>query len=161
MFAHMPQHLKGYSMLQVAISNGSKLPCTVRPEDFSYVRPQTRTLPATPANDIVKMLMDRGDHDDVVKLTLAYESVLYGFDRMKFTNGYELRRQNFLSLRHFGATSRRRRRLRPSSWCDQTQARRIHRWSDLLQERRQNAHRRPHRRSGSAARFSISMKTDL
>jgi len=32
-----------------------------------------------------------------VKLTLAYESVLYGFDRMKITNGYELRRQNFLS----------------------------------------------------------------
>jgi hypothetical protein len=96
MFAHMPQHLKGYSMLQVAISNGSKLPCTVRPEDFSYVRHE-QALPATPANNIVKMLMDRGDHEDVVKLTLAYESVLYGFDRMKFTNGYELRRQNFMS----------------------------------------------------------------
>lgn len=97
MFAHMPQHLKGYSMLQVAISNGSKLPCTVRPEDFSYIRRENQPVPATPANNIVKMLMDKGDHEDVVKLTLAYESVLYGFDRMKFTNGYELRRQNFLS----------------------------------------------------------------
>jgi hypothetical protein len=96
MFAHMPQHLKGYSMLQVAIANGSKLPCTVRPEDFGYVRP-SHELPATAATTIVKMLMDRGDHEDVVKLTLAYESVLYGFNRMKFTNGYELRRQNFLS----------------------------------------------------------------
>ena len=97
MFAHMPQHLKGYSMLQAAISNGSKLPCTVRPEDFTYIRHENQMLPATPANDIVKMLMDRGDHEDVVKLTLAYESVLYGFDRMKFTNGYEVRRQNFLT----------------------------------------------------------------
>ena len=97
MFAHMPQHLKGYSMLQVTISNGSKLYCTVRPEDFSYVRHENQPLPAIPANTIVKMLMDRGDHDDVVKLTLAYESVLYGFDRMKITNGYELRRQNFMS----------------------------------------------------------------
>jgi len=97
MFAHLPQHLKGYSMLEVAISNGSKLPCTVRPEDFTYVRHENPTVPATPANTIVKMLMDRGDHEDVVKLTLAYESVLYGFDRMKFTNGYEQRRQNFLT----------------------------------------------------------------
>jgi hypothetical protein len=96
MYAHMPQHLKGYAMLQAAIANGSKLPCTVRPEDFSYVR-AGQDIPATPATSIVKMLMDRGDHEDVVKLTLAYESVLYGFNRMKFTNGYELRRQNFLS----------------------------------------------------------------
>src|SRR5579872_1919541 len=66
MFAHMPQHLKGYSMLQVAISNGSKLPCAVRPEDFGYVR-SAQELPATPATTIVKMLMDRGDHEDVVK----------------------------------------------------------------------------------------------
>lgn len=102
MFAHMPQHLKGYSMLQVAIANGSKLPCTVRPEDFGYVRP-AQVVPATPATSIVKMLMDRGDHEDVVKLTLAYESVLYGFDRMKFTNGYELRRQNFMS---YGVSAR-------------------------------------------------------
>jgi len=96
MFAHMPQHLKGYSMLQVAIANGSKLVCTVRPEDFGYVRPN-QEVPGTAATAIVKMLMDRGDHEDVVKLTLAYESVLYGFNRMKFTNGYELRRQNFMS----------------------------------------------------------------
>ena len=102
MFAHMPQHLKGYSMLQVAIANGSKLPCAIRPEDFGYVK-QTQELPATPATTIVKMLMDRGDHEDVVKLTLAYESVLYGFNRMKVTNGYELRRQNFMS---YGVSAR-------------------------------------------------------
>jgi hypothetical protein len=102
MFAHMPQHLKGYSMLQVAIANGSKLMCTIRPEDFGYVR-QTQEIPATPATSIVKMLMDKGDHEDVVKLTLAYESVLYGFNRMKFTNGYELRRQNFLT---YGVSAR-------------------------------------------------------
>jgi hypothetical protein len=102
MFAHMPQHLRGYSMMQVAIANGSKLPCSVRPEDFGFLH-QGQELQATPANTIVKMLMDRGDHEDVVKLTLAYESVLYGFNRMKFTNGYELRRQNFMS---YGVSAR-------------------------------------------------------
>jgi hypothetical protein len=102
MFAHMPQHLKNYSMMHVAIANGSKLPCSVRPEDFSYVRGD-QPVPATSATSIVKMLMDRGEHDDVVKLTLAYESVLYGFNRMKVTNGYELRRQNFMS---YGGSTR-------------------------------------------------------
>jgi hypothetical protein len=96
MFAHMPQHLKGYSMLQAAIANGSKLTCSVRPEDFAYIR-SGQVLAASSATAIVKNLMDRGAHEDVVKLTLAYESVLYGFNRMKFTNGYEQRRQNFLS----------------------------------------------------------------
>jgi hypothetical protein len=96
MFAHMPQHLKGYSLLHVAIANGSKIPCAINPEDFSYVRDE-KPLPAASATAMVKRFMDRGEHDDVVKLTLAYESVLYGFNRMKVTNGYELRRQNFLS----------------------------------------------------------------
>jgi hypothetical protein len=102
MFAHMPQKLKGYSMLHVAIANGSKLPCAINPEDFSYVRAD-QAIPATSATGFVKMLMDRGEHDDVVKLTLAYESVLYGFNRMKVTNGYELRRQNFMS---YGGSAR-------------------------------------------------------
>jgi hypothetical protein len=96
MFAHMPQHLKGYSLMHVAIANGSKIPCTIQPEEFSYVR-GSQPIPASGATAMVKRFMDRGEHDDVVKLTLAYESVLYGFNRMKVTNGYELRRQNFLS----------------------------------------------------------------
>lgn len=97
MFAHMPQHLRGYSMLQVAISNGSPLPCAVRTDDFAYVRPAGPPVPATPPRQIVSMLMARGDHADVVKLTLAYESALYGINSMKVTNGYEQRRQNAMS----------------------------------------------------------------
>jgi hypothetical protein len=97
MFAHMPQHLKGYSMVQAAISNGSPLPCSIRPEDFSYQRGDSAPTPAVTAQTIVGMLMNKGDHDDVVKLTLAYESALYGINRMKVTNGYEQRRQNALS----------------------------------------------------------------
>jgi hypothetical protein len=103
MFAHMPQHLKGYSMVQAAISNGSPLSCSIRPEDFSYQRKENGPIAAAPATQIVSMLMDRGDHDDVVKLTLAYESALYGINQMKVTNGYELRRQNALS---YGVSAR-------------------------------------------------------
>jgi len=111
MFAHMPQHLKGYSMIQVAIANGSKLPCSVRPEDFVYEKAAS-PIPATPAATIVKTLMDRGQHEDVVKLTLAYESVLYGFNRMKVTNGFEMRRQNFMS---YGGAARVRAAVEASA----------------------------------------------
>lgn len=97
MFAHMPQHLKGYSMLQVAISNGGILPCAVRTDDFAYVRSDAEPVHASSPRQIVSMLMEKGDHADVVKLTLAYESALYGINRMKVTNGYEQRRQNAMS----------------------------------------------------------------
>jgi hypothetical protein len=38
MFAHIGSHVKEYSILQVAVSNGSNEAWTVRPEDFSYYR---------------------------------------------------------------------------------------------------------------------------
>ena len=38
MFATLPQRLHDYAILQVAVSNGSKAPYIIRPEDFTYVR---------------------------------------------------------------------------------------------------------------------------
>ena len=38
MFATLPQRLRDYAILQVAVSNGSKAPYIIRPEDFTYVR---------------------------------------------------------------------------------------------------------------------------
>ena len=38
MFATLPQHLREYAILQVAVSNGSKAPYVIRPEDFTFVR---------------------------------------------------------------------------------------------------------------------------
>src|ERR1035441_5992127 len=38
MFATLPQRLHDYAILQVAVSNGSKAPYVIRPEDFTYVR---------------------------------------------------------------------------------------------------------------------------
>ncbi|HVW86593.1 MAG TPA: hypothetical protein VHB50_18035, partial [Bryobacteraceae bacterium] len=36
---HMASHVAGFGLLQVSISNGSQLYWTVKPEAFSYVRP--------------------------------------------------------------------------------------------------------------------------
>lgn len=36
MVARLPGHVREFSILQVAVSNGSAGPYTIRPEDFSY-----------------------------------------------------------------------------------------------------------------------------
>lgn len=93
MFAHMPVTVRHYSVLQVAVSNGSRQTWVLRPEDFRFRSKDGSALRADPARTVVEGFLDRGGRDDVVKLVSAYELGLYGFNRMKATNGYEARRQ--------------------------------------------------------------------
>jgi hypothetical protein len=93
---HLPNHVAGFGLLQVSIANGSQIFWTVKPEDFSYARPDG-ALPGLPANQVVDVLLGHGSHADVVKLVKSYESTLYGIPNMKSSNGYEQRRQNFMS----------------------------------------------------------------
>lgn len=90
---HMPNHVAGFGLLQVSISNGSDMYWTVRPEDFSYVHGDT-VMPAIPAGQVVDVLLSKGSSSDVVKLVTSYESNLYGIPHMRSTNGYEQRRQS-------------------------------------------------------------------
>src|SRR5438270_12467298 len=60
MFAIMPQHLRDYAILQVAISNGSKAPYVIRPEDFTFVRPDGVVRRAVPARVAACMLASTG-----------------------------------------------------------------------------------------------------
>ena len=48
MYAHLPSHVREYSILQVAISNGSAGPYTIRPEDFTFVRAADTVLRGRP-----------------------------------------------------------------------------------------------------------------
>jgi hypothetical protein len=93
----MPNHVAGFGLYQVSISNGSDIYWTVQPEDFAYVR-QDSSSTAISAEQVVDVLLDKGSHSDVVKLTTSYESSLYGIPHMRTTNGYEQRRQNAMSL---------------------------------------------------------------
>src|SRR5882724_4474351 len=52
---------------------------------------------AMPARDVVNMLIEKGSRNDVIRLVTAYESGLYGIQRMLSTNGYEQRRQAALA----------------------------------------------------------------
>jgi hypothetical protein len=92
----MPNHVAGFGLFQVSISNGSDTYWTVQPENFSYIR-QSTSMVAISAGQVVDVLLDKGSHSDVVKLVTSYENTLYGIPHMRSTNGYEQRRQNAMS----------------------------------------------------------------
>lgn len=98
MFAIMPQPLRDYAIIQVAVSNGSKSPYVIRPEDFTFVRPDGVVLRAAPARIVVSMLERKGSASDVIKLVTSYENAIYGNQHLKSTNGYEQRRQSVLAM---------------------------------------------------------------
>src|ERR1035441_10780177 len=104
MFATLPQRLHDYTILQVAVSNGSKAPYIIRPEDFTYVRLDGSVLRASAARVVVTLLEEKGSASDVIKLVTSYENSIYGNQKLKSTNGYEQRSEEHTSelqsLRH-------------------------------------------------------------
>jgi hypothetical protein len=97
MFATLPSHVREYAILQVAISNGSPISWSVRPEDFRFERADGQTIQALPARSVVDSLREKAGRGDVIKLIAAYEAALYGNIQVRSTNGYESRRQNALA----------------------------------------------------------------
>jgi hypothetical protein len=98
MFTHLATHIHSYSILQVAVSNGSDSVYIVRPEDFTYVHPNGSVLIATSIKNVIDLLMQKGNSSDVVKLITQYEASVYGNPHFKTTNGYEQRRQAALAM---------------------------------------------------------------
>jgi hypothetical protein len=92
----MPNHVAGFGLFQVSISNGSEIYWTVQPEDFAYTK-QDLSMAAISAGQVVDVLLDKGSHADVIKLVTSYENSLYGIPHMKSTNGYEQRRQGAMT----------------------------------------------------------------
>src|SRR5437899_9453600 len=78
MFAALPTHVRDYAILQVAISNGSPVSWTIRPEDFRFERQDGPAIQALPARTVVNTLMEKAGRGDVIKLIAAYEAGLYG-----------------------------------------------------------------------------------
>src|SRR5690242_19941752 len=78
MWAALPNHLHEYSIIQVAVSNGSGGPYVIRPEDFTYIRQEFGPIKASPTRDVVNMLLQKGSGNDVIKLVTTYEASVYG-----------------------------------------------------------------------------------
>ena len=97
MFALLPSHVREYANIQVAVSNGSKGPYIIRPEDFAFERKDGEIVRGASARTVISTLIEKGGRNDVIKLVTAYETALYGIQNMKSTNGYESRRQAALA----------------------------------------------------------------
>lgn len=97
MFAPMPTHVREYTILQIAVSNGSPISWSVRPEDFYFQKTDGTLIEALPARTVIESLMERASRSDVIKLVTTYEATLYGISMFKSTNGFESRRQNALA----------------------------------------------------------------
>jgi DNA-binding transcriptional regulator of glucitol operon len=93
MVAPLPQQIREYSIMQIAVSNGSKVSWTVKPEEFEFFRRDGGSINASSARQVVGELIAKGSRGDVIKLVQTYEMSLYGLSRYKSTNGYEQRRQ--------------------------------------------------------------------
>jgi hypothetical protein len=102
MVAQLPTHVRGYAILQVAVSNGSPTSWTVRSEDFRFESDSGPTIQALPAKTVVSNLLEKAGRGDVSKLVTAYEAALFGNSQMHSTNGYESRRQD--AMAEFGST---------------------------------------------------------
>ncbi len=92
----MPDHVAGFGLFQVSVSNGSDKYWMVDPSEFAYARPDV-SLGALPPEKVIDVLLDKGSHTDVIKLVTSYENTLYGIPHAKSTNGYESRREGMMS----------------------------------------------------------------
>jgi hypothetical protein len=98
MFAPLPTKVLGYTILQVAISNGSPVSWSFKPEDFRFEQEGGQRIQAVSAGTVVKQLLDRASRGDVGRLISAYEMALFGNAKVHSTNGYESRRQDYLAV---------------------------------------------------------------
>jgi len=98
----MPNHVAGFGVLQVSISNGSDIYWVVQPEGFSYLYGE-QAIAGISAGQFVDVLLSKGSSSDVTKLVTSYENNLYGIPNMRTTNGYEQRRQGAFA---FGVSSK-------------------------------------------------------
>jgi len=98
MFAPLPTRILGYSILQVAISNGAPISWSFKPEDFRFEREGGQKIQAVSAGTVVRQLLDHASRGDVGRLITAYEAALFGNAQVHSTNGYESRRQDYLAV---------------------------------------------------------------
>jgi hypothetical protein len=93
MYAPLPPHVKDFNIIQVTVTNGTPLTWTVRPGDFSFVRPDGTTLQAVSADEVVESLLEKAGRSDVIKLQMLYEATIYALSNFRSSNGYEQRRE--------------------------------------------------------------------
>lgn len=98
MFAAIPSHIKDFSIVQVAITNGTGVTWVVKPQDFKFVRQDGVELIPVSADAVVASLLGKASHNDVIQLQILYENTIYALTNFRSTNGYEKRRQAMMTF---------------------------------------------------------------
>jgi len=98
-FAKLPPHISEFNAMQVTVTNGSPISWTVRPEDFTFVRPDGTSIKAMPADTVIEALLAHASKSDVVKLQVLYESSIYALPvNYRSTASYEHRRESAMTV---------------------------------------------------------------
>jgi hypothetical protein len=98
-FAKLPPHISEYNVMQVTVTNGSPISWTVRPEDFTFVRPDGTSIKAMTADSVIEGLLSHASKSDVVKLQVLYESSIYALPvNYRSTASYEHRRESAMTV---------------------------------------------------------------
>jgi len=98
MVAPLPTRILGYSILQVAVSNGSVEPQEVEPEKFQFRGLVGRPIQALSARAVVNDVLERAGRNDVGRLIGVYEAALFGNSNLELRFGYEARRKDAMAI---------------------------------------------------------------
>lgn len=99
MVAQLNTRILGYSIIHVALSNGSVEPMVVLPEKFRFQgSANAKPIQALSARAVVTDVLNRAGRNDVGRLVGVYEAALFGNSNLELRHGYEARRKDAMSI---------------------------------------------------------------
>ncbi len=98
MFARMPITTGRYSVLQIALSNGSASTWKVEATDFFFEADDGSRVYAISEQDVVGDFFRNAGRSELLELQSVYEKALYSNEHIRSNNGYEQRRRSALVI---------------------------------------------------------------
>lgn len=98
MCATMPLRTSRYSLLHVAVSNGSDRPWEIGSRAFTFEYSDGRTIRAEPEQRVIDEFFRKAGRSELLKLQSAYEAAIFDNRYVRPNNGYEKRRLSALAM---------------------------------------------------------------
>ncbi len=98
MFARMPLSAGRYSVLQIALNNGSAYTWKVEATDFYFEGEDGLRVRAASEQTVVGDFFRNAGRAEMLELQTVYEKALYSNEHIRSNNGYEQRRKSALAI---------------------------------------------------------------
>lgn len=98
MFARMPLTAGRYSVMQIAMSNGSVRTWKVEATDFYFESEDGMRVRAASEQTVVGDFFRNAGRSELLELQTVYEKALYSNEHIRSNNGYEQRRKSALVI---------------------------------------------------------------